>query len=230
MTGVQTCALPILEQRVHERTKALELSNQRLAEEVKVRESVQRELIESGRMLQLVMDNIPQYVFWKDRNSNYLGCKANFVNATGLNSVDDIIGKNDYDMPWSVEEADFYRLCDQRVMDNNKAELHISETQRRADGTMLFLDTNKVPLHDSEGKVIGILGAFDDVTERRQDEQELLRAKEIAEHANQAKSDFLSRMSHELRTPLNAILGFSQLLSYDGLTAQQEDNVREILD
>jgi len=67
------------------------------------------------------------------------------------------------------------------------------------------------------------------VNERSQVEQVVLRSKYVAEHANQAKSSFLSRMSHEVRTPLNAILGFSQWLSYDGLSAQQEDNVREIL-
>ena len=218
-----------LEQRVTERTKELNLSNQQLADEVKARENVQRELIESSRMLQLVMDNIPQYIFWKDLESNYLGCNTNFLKAANFDSVESIIGKNDYDMPWGSAEADFYRVCDKRVMDNNKSELHIEETQHASDGKVIYVDTNKIPLHDGEGKVIGILGSYDDVTERKQAEQELLLAKEVAEQANRAKSDFLSRMSHELRTPLNAILGFTQLLAYDELTDQQEDNVQEIL-
>jgi len=62
--------------------------------------------------------------------------------------------------------------------------------------------------------------------------QELISSKIIAEQANQAKSDFLTRMSHELRTPLNAILGFGQVLETDseGLTNAQHDNVKEILE
>ncbi len=72
-------------------------------------------------------------------------------------------------------------------------------------------------------------GVVRDVTERKQLEHVLKRAKEDAERANRAKSDFLSRMSHELRTPLNAILGFAQLLEMDELDADQRESVEQIL-
>jgi signal transduction histidine kinase len=72
-------------------------------------------------------------------------------------------------------------------------------------------------------------GVVRDVTERKQLEHVLKRAKEDAERANRAKSDFLSRMSHELRTPLNAILGFAQLLEMDELDAEQRESVEQIL-
>lgn len=72
-------------------------------------------------------------------------------------------------------------------------------------------------------------GIVRDVTERKRVEQILKRAKEEAERANQAKSDFLSRMSHELRTPLNAILGFAQLMQMDDLDTDQAESVDQIL-
>ena len=59
-------------------------------------------------MLRLVMDNIPQAVFWKDRNSVYIGCNRVFAVATGLGTPESIRGKTDYDMPWSREQADFF--------------------------------------------------------------------------------------------------------------------------
>jgi PAS domain S-box-containing protein len=68
-----------------------------------------------------------------------------------------------------------------------------------------------------------------DITQRKQDEKALQEAKEEAEAANRAKSEFLSRMSHELRTPLNAILGFGQLLEMDELDALQTESVEQIM-
>lgn len=87
-----------------------------------------------------------------------------------------------------------------------------------------FLEANATPTND------GLIVYFRDITERRQAELEMIRAKELAEKESQAKTAYLSRMSHELRTPMNAVLGFSQLLEMDDqLNESQKENVREVM-
>ena len=139
------------------------------------------ELLKTQRMLQLVMDNIPQHIFWKDTRSVYLGCNSNFAQVAGLSSPSEIVGKTDYDLPWKKEETEFFRAVDRRVMDENRPELHVIEPQHQASGKQSWLDTNKVPLHGEDGEVIGVLGTFEDITERRQAEQELERYREHLE-------------------------------------------------
>jgi PAS domain S-box-containing protein len=220
-----------LEARVALRTADLSRSNEQLKVEIGRRASVEEQLRESRSMLQLVMDSIPQYVFWKDSDCRYLGCNANFLVAAGLRSQQELIGKTDYDLPWAETNADAYRADDQRVMANDLPEYNIEESRLTASGEQLFVETNKVPLHNAQGRVIGLLGTYHDITARRRTELDLLSAKEAAEQANRAKSEFLSRMSHELRTPLNAILGFSQLLQADAanrLTPSDKESVDEI--
>ena len=223
----------LLEIRVEDRTSDLVALNNDLEKENKVRLEAENKLAESTKMLQLVMDNIPQFVFWKDINSSYLGCNTNFSTIAGMNSPQDVIGKNDFDMPWSKGEADFYVEVDQRVISSDKAEYNIQETLQKTNGDIIHVETNKVPLHDINGKVMGILGTFQDITERKRFEEEIIEARNLAEKANQAKSEFLSRMSHELRTPLNAILGFAQLLDLNPENKNNPtttSNINEILD
>ena len=130
---------------------------------------------QADRFLRLVLENIPDYVFWKDRNSVFLGCNNAIAKAAGLDSPDQIIGKTDYDLGWKKEESDFYVAVDRRVMENDRAETHIIEPQLQAGGKQAWLDTCKVPLHDENGKVIGILGTFMDITERREAEEAMRR-------------------------------------------------------
>jgi PAS domain S-box-containing protein len=201
-----------LEELVAERTAELAETNQRLQQDILLRKEAEGQLRESQQMLQLVLDNIPQLVFWKDRHSVYLGCNRNFAGAAGVESPQELAGKTDYDLPWAKKETEFYRECDRRVMESDTPEFHIIETQRQADGKQAWVDTNKIPLHDSEGRVVGILGTYEDITERQKAEDALRESEERLKKANRDLEAFTYTVSHDFRTPLTVILGYADLL------------------
>ena len=113
------------------------------------RKAAEEAIRASGEMLRLVIDNIPQRVFWKDIRSVYLGCNKNFARAAGVDNPENIAGKTDFDLAWARAEAEAYRRDDREVMDNDRPKHHIIESQLQADGRQSWLDTNKVPLHDA---------------------------------------------------------------------------------
>ncbi|NJK69188.1 MAG: PAS domain S-box protein [Microcoleus sp. SU_5_3] len=158
-----------------------QIKSQELEKSIQCLKQTQKQVQEAQEFLQLVIDNIPQTIFWKDTQSNYLGCNHLFARVAGLNSCQDIVGKTDYDLPWKKEESDWYRECDRRVMTSDISELGIIETQQQSGGNQTWLETNKIPLHDLDGKVIGILGTYADITNRKQLEQEKLRLITILE-------------------------------------------------
>ena len=159
-----------LEQELSQTRAELECLKQVQAQERTQREQIEFDLRASRQLLQLVMDTLPEAIFWKDRNLVYLGCNQNFAEDAGVGSPDNIVGKTDYDLAWQQKEADFFRECDRRVMMANRAELGIIEPQLQGDGKQAWLETNKAPLHDSDGHVIGMLGTYQDITARRQSE------------------------------------------------------------
>ncbi|MEG4394978.1 PAS domain S-box protein [Microcoleus sp. BROC3] len=134
-----------LEKRVLERTEALQTSQ---------------------KMLWLVINNIPQLIAWKDRDLVYLGGNKNFAKVAGFNHPNEIAGLTDFDMPWTPEETEVFLADDRRIMATNSPEYHIIESKMQADGTQCCLETNKIPLHDNYGNVVGILSTFEDITDR----------------------------------------------------------------
>jgi PAS domain S-box-containing protein len=96
-------------------------------------------------------------------------------------------------------------------------------TYIRKDGTRFPVRLSVTALRDSEDKIVGFLGVGKDITAQKLAEQEVLRAKEIAEAAMRARSNFLARMSHEIRTPMNGVIGMTDLALQTSLTDEQRD-------
>ena len=120
------------------------------------RKRAEESLHESRNMLRYVLDTIPQSVFWKDRHSVYLGCNQVFANTVGINNPSDIVGKTDFDMPWTSEEIETFRSDDAEVISKKAAKWHIIEHAQQADGSMIYANTTKLPLMDNKGNVYGV--------------------------------------------------------------------------
>lgn len=113
---------------------------------------------EPEQLLQLILDNIPLAVFWKDRDSVYLGCNRHFAGDAGQGTPENVIGKTDYDLPWQREQSDFFRAMDRRIIETGAPIYHIIQYQIQADGRHYWVDTNKFPLLDADGAIVGVLG------------------------------------------------------------------------
>ncbi len=135
-------------------------------------------LVESHNILQSIIETIPMRVFWKDKNSRYLGSNTAFAKDAGKNHPNDIIGKLDQDLAWKTE-AERYQADDNEVIRDGKAKIAFEEPQTTPAGKQIILRTSKVPLRSSTDQVIGILGVYEDITDRKKSENELWLMKSI---------------------------------------------------
>ncbi|MCX6160035.1 MAG: PAS domain-containing sensor histidine kinase [Ignavibacteriae bacterium] len=126
----------------------------------------------SQQITEEIINAIPVRVFWKDRNLIYLGCNTVFARDAGFTSPKDIIGKDDYKMAWH-EQAELYRSDDRKVIESGCSKFLIEEPQTTPEGNTITLLTSKIPLRNSNGEVIGILGTYMDITERKQADEAL---------------------------------------------------------
>jgi PAS domain S-box-containing protein len=139
-------------------------------------------LAQSRDLLLTIIESIPMRVFWKDRNLTFMGCNTLLARDAGMHGPADLIGKDDYAMGWAPQ-ADLYRADDLAVIESGQAKLFYDEPQTTPDGDTVWLRTSKIPLKDPQGSVIGVLGLYEDISERKRAELELRKLSLIAEQS-----------------------------------------------
>lgn len=133
------------------------------------------ELSASRELLQALLDSIPVRVFWKDKNLVYLGCNSAFAKDGGLENPEEIVGRDDYAMSWK-EQAELYRADDRTVIESGQERLLFEESQTTPSGERIELLTSKLPLRDANGTIVGVLGTYLDITQRKEAEAALKRS------------------------------------------------------
>ncbi|KTD79303.1 ATP-binding protein [Legionella waltersii] len=174
-------------------------------------------------------DNIialmPGHVYWLDKNNVFLGCNDLQAKDACLGSRKEIVGKTNFDMPWKDQAEELNRI-NKLVMETGTPN-SVEEYAVMANGMSIYL-SQKVPLYNKQNEIIGVLGLSMDITERKKMEVALRKAKENAEIANQAKTEFIANISHDFHTPLSGIVGMSKLLEEKALTPENKQYARWI--
>ena len=174
-------------------------------------EALRAEIVELRRRLefaQCAVDALPFPIFWKDRDSIYVGANREQASRSGFPSGEYVVGLSDTDLPWTPEQAEAFRADDRRVMTSGVPVSPIVETQRLLDKGERLCETHKSPLVDAQGHVIGVVGWYEDVTEREEQrrEQQLLDERLLRAHKQDSLGTLAGGIAHDFNNILASIM------------------------
>jgi len=193
--------------------------------DVTERKQAEQALRDSERHLRTLMEQAPVGIFATDMQGRIVD-----ANPKGL----ELLGSPGKEAALQLNVLTLPSLAKLGLTPNFKKVLETGEPQDiEAEytshwGKQCFLRTRLVPRFNAQGEQTGSIQILEDITERKEAERVLVKAKEAAEAANKAKNEFLANISHELRTPLNPIIGFTDLVLDSELGPEQRENLREV--
>ncbi|KAA5542773.1 response regulator [Roseiconus nitratireducens] len=197
--------------------------------DVTARHLAERELQHERHLLNALLKNIPDSIYFKDRDSRFMRISKAMAHKFGFSGEQDVVGKTDADI-FTAAHAEAARSDELRIIESGNPLVDLVERETWPNRDDTWCISTKMPLFNDDGEIIGTFGISRDITELKRYEDDLREARDAADAANKAKGDFLANMSHEIRTPMNAIIGMSELLAQSELKAKQYDYVHLIRD
>ncbi|WP_417435093.1 response regulator [Idiomarina abyssalis] len=180
---------------------------------------------DSLQLFEQVFNDLPTRVYWRDPQLKLLGGNRAFANDFGV-APESLTGKSDAEIE-SLSANDVLLERDKRTF-SQKAPSVNAEIELKVDNKSQWVEHSSVPLYDDDHNIIGILGSYYDISGIKSVAEEMEKAKETAERANQSKGEFLANMSHEIRTPINAIVGMANLCLKTELNQKQKRYIKVI--
>lgn len=211
-----------LKKRVEERTAAVLEINKKLKKEIGVREKTEGKLNTQRKYFEALFTNAPVAVVSLDLKHRIVTTNPQFEALFGY-KIDETKGKHIDRLVVPEDRVEEARILTKKAQAGSVPK--VETTRKRKDGTVIETAISGSPVIVN-GKKVGVLAIYEDITERKRAERALKKAKQAAESAAGSKSEFLANMSHEIRTPLNAILGMSELV----LESELNDEQREFLE
>jgi len=204
--------------RTHLIEALVDITDQKQAEEALSRER---------NLLRTLIDYLPDFIYVKDTERRFLIANKSLAYFLGVSSPEELLGKTVFDL-YPEEVARACDESDKAVLRTGQPLMNFEDNVYDPTGRTKWVLTTLVPLRDSRGNVEGFVGIDRNITDRKRVEEELERAKVVAEAASRAKSEFLANMSHEIRTPMNGIMGMVELALDTELTAEQNEYLKMV--
>lgn len=172
--------------------------------------NMEKKVQEQTELLLNVFDNIPALVYWKDKNLVYLGCNRNQALAFGIGDPDLIVGKTDFEVFHDRTEAEAYRETDKKIIESGISQFHKIE-MRLSENEEKWMDCTRVPLHDQHGEIIGMIGIYEDITEKvkKEREQEIIEDQMQQAQKLQSLGVLAGGIAHDFNNILTPIIGYA---------------------
>ncbi len=200
-----------------------------VATDITDRQKAEEALRQSEERLRNVLTHIPCGVFWKDRASIYLGCNDRVARDYGLDVAGEVVGRTDDDLSAEPDEAETGRTSDRHVIETGESLLNCEESHTLPGGAKAVFLTSRVPMRDPDGGVVGVLGVYQDVTERKRLEAQLRQSQKM-----EAIGRLAGGIAHDFNNLLTIISGNVHLIQHlpagDPEFPQLLDDIRDAAD